>query len=101
MFKIKVSAHIHNSNPMRTWVCQPTAKLTFTSPQIEAYAHRASLGVAHDQHVEYSSRYCFLDQDYRYTSVATQILQYAVSASSVQPGSRFLLHRGSNQLRIL
>ena len=57
---------------------QPTAGLTFTCPQTEVYDHTSS------PHVWSSSRCCFLDQDYRYKSVATQIAYDAGLASPLR-----------------
>ena len=53
---------------MRTRACQPTAYLTSTCP------YTTSLRITCGQHVEFPAVIDFLDRDYHYKSVVTEIL---------------------------
>ena len=70
--------NIITTNPRAHWagICQQSAGLTSTSPQTEVKDHSATLEMTYSQHVDSpppSVVSGFLDRNYRYKSVATQI----------------------------
>ena len=81
--------------------CWPTAGLKYICPQTELNDHPASLG----RHVVSISCFPavvgFLDDDYRYESVVTQISHDAGLAPISYTGRKFLPYRRLNQRRSL
>ena len=78
------------NSPLRTIVCQPTADLTFTCSKTEIKNYPAGLGVNCGQHVDSLAIVGFLDRDYRYRSVSTQIPHDAGLAPITYTGWKFV-----------
>ena len=60
-------------SPLRALAYRPTAGLSSTCPLTEVKDHPASLGLTHGSMLNFPATVGFLDQNYCYKSVTTQI----------------------------